>query len=327
MKKALICGISGQDGAYLAHLLLEKGYHVFGASRDAQINPFNNLNALGIRNEIELISINLSDFRSVWQALYKFEPVEIYNLAGLSSVSLSFEQPVEAMESICVGTLNLLEAIRISASATRLYSAGSGECFGNTGGVAADELTPFQPRSPYAVAKSAAFWETVNYRDAYHLHACTGILFNHESPLRPDRFVTRKIVKAACKIAAGEQDQLHLGNISVKRDWGWAPEYVEAMWLMLQQDCAEDYVIATGQNNSVEQFAQTVFSLLGLEFEQHAVTDPDFYRPAEISANKGNPQKAADKLNWRPKTFMRELAEKMVEAEMRQTEFEYTSAS
>ena len=320
MKKALICGISGQDGAYLARLLLDKGYRVHGASRDAQINPFANLNALGIRDDIELVSINLCDFRSVWQTLSRVEPDEVYNLAGLSAVSLSFEQPVEAMESISVGTLNLLEGIRISGRNTHLYCAGSSECFGDTGGAAADETTPFHPRSPYAVAKSAAYWQTANYRDAYGLHACTGILFNHESPLRPERFVTRKIVRAACRIARGKQDKLYLGDISVRRDWGWAPEYVEAMWLMLQQDQANDFVIATGQNNSLEHFAQTVFGLLDLEFDRHALTDPDLFRPADISSNKGNAQKAAEKLGWRPRTFMEGVAEKMVTAELGQAE-------
>jgi GDPmannose 4,6-dehydratase len=320
MKKALICGISGQDGAYLARLLLEKGYQVFGASRDAQINAFDNLVTLGIREEIELISVNLTDFRSVWTALRKVDPDEIYNLAGLTSVGLSFEQPVEAMESISGGTLNLLEAIRISASSSRLYCAGSGECFGDTQGAAADESTPFHPRSPYAVAKSAAYWQTVNYRNAYGIHACTGILFNHESALRPARFVTRKIVKAACRIAKGEQDKLLLGDISARRDWGWAPEYVHAMWLMLQRDHADDYVIATGQNNSVEEFAIAVFGLLDMDFHDFAVSDPNLYRPADIAANMGNPQKAAEQLGWVPETKMEGLAKKMVDAELGKTE-------
>ena len=319
MKKALICGVSGQDGAYLARLLHEKGYDVFGSSRDAQNNPFEKLDALGIRDQIQLVSMNLGDFRSVWQALSKIEPDEIYNLAGMSAVGFSFEYPVEAMESIGVGTLNLLEAIRISQQDIRLYCAGSGECFGDTGDEAAVETTPFHPCSPYGVAKSAAFWQTVSYRDAYGLHACTGILFNHESPLRPERFVTRKIVKAACKIASGSEDKIHLGNISVKRDWGWAPEYVEAMWLMLQQDQADDFVIATGQNDTLEQFAITVFGLLDLDFNQYHVSDPNLYRPADIAANKGNPEKAAAKLGWRPQTFMQGMAEKLVAAELERT--------
>ncbi len=320
MKKALICGISGQDGAYLAQLLLNKGYQVFGASRDSQINTFDNLKALGIRGKTQLLSINLGDFRSVWQTLNKTEPDEIYNLAGMTSVGLSFEQPVEAIESISVGTLNLLEGIRISGKSTRLYCAGSGECFGNTGDVAASEETPFRPRSPYAVAKSAAYWQTANYREAYGIHACTGILFNHESPLRPERFVTKKIVKSACRIAAGGQEKLHLGNIEVKRDWGWAPEYVQAMWLMLQQDKPDDFVIATGKNNSVKQFVSTVFELLDLDLEQHIVSDPELFRPADISSNRGNPGKAAEKLHWQPQTFMQGVASKMLAAELGQAE-------
>ena len=223
MKTALICGISGQDGAYLAQLLLSKGNRVVGTSRDAQISSFGNLVRLGIRDRIEVESAALSDFRSVLQVLIKVEPDEIYNLAGQSSVALSFQQPVETLESISVGTLNLLEAIRFTRQPIKLYNACSGECFGDIAD-AADESTPFRPRSPYAVAKAAAFWEVANYREAYNIFACSGILFNHESPLRPARFVTRKIVSAACRIAAGSREKLQLGNIAIQRDRGWAPE-------------------------------------------------------------------------------------------------------
>ena len=235
-KRALISGISGQDGAYLAKLLLGKGYQVFGTARDAQMASFRNLETLGIRQQVTLLSMALNDFRSVLQTLSKAKPDEVYNLAGQSSVGLSFEQPVETLESISIGTLNLLEAIRFLQQPIRLYSAGSSECFGDTGGAPADETTSFHPRSPYAVAKSAAHWEVANYREAYSLFACTGILFNHESPLRPERFVTRKIISAACRIAAGSGEKLQLGNISIARDWGLASEYVDAMWRMLQQD-------------------------------------------------------------------------------------------
>lgn len=233
-KKALICGISGQDGTYLARLLLEKGYQVHGTARDAQIALFPNLITLGIREQITCHSMALNDFRSVLQVLAAVQPDEIYNLGGQSSVGLSFEQPVETLESISVGTLNLLEAIRFLARSVKLYNAGSSECFGNTDGVPADESTPFRPRSPYAVAKATAFWEVANYREAYSLFACTGVLFNHESSLRPERFVTRKIILAAKRIAAGSKEKLSLGNISIARDWGWAPEYVDAMWRILQ---------------------------------------------------------------------------------------------
>src|SRR5664279_625037 len=235
-KKALISGISGQDGAYLAKLLLEKGYQVFGTARDAQMATFINLEKLGIRQRVTLLSMALNDFRSVLQTLSKVEPDEVYNLAGQSSVGLSFEQPVETLESISIGTLNLLEVIRFLKLPIRLYSAGSSECFGDTGGIPADEYTSFRPRSPYAVAKATAHWAVANYREAYNLYACTGILFNHESPLRPERFVTRKIINSACRIAAGSDIKLQLGNISVARDWGYAPEYVDAMWRMLQQN-------------------------------------------------------------------------------------------
>ena len=253
MKRAFICGISGQDGAYLAQLLLKRGYQVTGSSRDAQISPFANLHRLNLRQEVAVESVAITDFRSVLQALIKVEPDEVYNLAGQSSVALSFQQPVETMESIGIGTLNLLEAIRFLGKPIKLYNACSGECFGDIP-QAADEATPFRPRSPYAVAKAAAFWEVANYREAYQIFACSGILFNHESPLRPARFVTKKIIAAACRIARGSQEKLSLGNITIQRDWGWAPEYVEAMWLMLQQDKPDDYVIATGQSHSLEEF-------------------------------------------------------------------------
>ncbi|HEY9599617.1 MAG TPA: GDP-mannose 4,6-dehydratase, partial [Cyanophyceae cyanobacterium] len=223
MKRALICGVSGQDGAYLAKLLLDQGYTVCGTSRDAQISSFRNLVSLGIRDQIKLESAVLTDFRSVLQVLMKVQPDEIYNLAGQSSVGLSFEQPVETLESISIGTLNLLEAIRFTGAPIKFYNAGSSECFGDIGDQAADEMTPFRPRSPYAAAKAAAFWQVANYREAYGIFACSGILFNHESPLRPQRFVTQKIVSAACRIAKGSQEKLYLGNVNIQRDWGWAP--------------------------------------------------------------------------------------------------------
>src|SRR5947209_591969 len=230
MKRALICGVSGQDGAYLAKLLLEKGYHVVGTSRDAQVANFGNLDRLSIRDQVELESMVLTDFRSTLQTIKKAKPDEVYNLAGQSSVALSFQQPVETMDSISVGTLNLLEAVRFLGSEIRVYNASPSECFGDTGAEAASEQTPFHPRSPYALAKAVAHWAVVNYREAYGLFAANGILFNHESPLRPERFVTKKIVCAACRIRAGRQKAVKLGNLAIQRDWGWAPEYIEAMW-------------------------------------------------------------------------------------------------
>jgi GDPmannose 4,6-dehydratase len=315
-KKALISGISGQDGAFLAQLLLEKGYEVHGTARDAQMATFSNLQRLGMNDQITFHSMALNDFRSVLQVLTKVEPDEIYNLAGQSSVGLSFEQPVETLESISVGTLNLLEAIRFTGRHIKLYNAGSSESFGNTEGLPADEETPFRPRSPYAVAKSTAFWEVANYRDAYDLFACTGILFNHESHLRPERFVTKKIIKSACRIASGSNEKLHLGNISIARDWGSAEEYVEAMWMMLQQEQPEDFVIATGETNSLEDFVAVAFEAVGLSWREHVVSDPSLLRPSEIMISKGNPNKALKKLGWRANRKMRDVIKMITCAEL-----------
>jgi GDPmannose 4,6-dehydratase len=244
-RRALICGVGGQDGSYLARFLLTKGYVVFGTSRDAQGASFRNLHALGIAKQVSTLSMVPEDFRSVFMAVKTAMPDEIYYLAGQSSVGLSFDQPAETIQSAVLGTLNMLEAARMADKQIRLYHAGSSECFGDTDGKAADESTPFNPRSPYAVAKASAFWLVNNYREAYDLYACTGILFNHESPLRPAHFVTQKIVAAAKRIAAGSDEVLTLGRMDIARDWGWAPEYVEAMWRMLQQEHPDDFVIAT----------------------------------------------------------------------------------
>jgi GDPmannose 4,6-dehydratase len=291
---------------------------VVGTSRDAQISSFHNLQHLGIGKEVQTESASLADFRSVLQMLKRFQPDEVYNLAGQSSVGLSFDQPVETIESISVGTLNLLEAIRFLEQDIRFYNAGSSECFGNTNGVPATEVTPFRPRSPYAVAKAAAFWQVANYREAYDIFCCSGILFNHESPLRPERFVTQKIVASACRIAAGSQDTLHLGNISVRRDWGWAPEYVEAMWLMLQQDRPEDYIVATGRTTSLEDFVAEVFSSLGLDWQDHVEQSPTYLRPTDIMESIADPAKAAEHLGWRAKSVMEDVARMMVEEKQRQ---------
>lgn len=317
MKKVLITGISGQDGSYLARLLLGKGYEVHGTARDAQMATFNNLHCLGIKGRITYHSMALNDFRSVLQVLIKVQPDEIYNLAGQSSVGLSFEQPVETLESNGVGVLNLLEAMRFAGRPIKLYNAGSSESFGNTYGEAADELTPFRPRSPYAVAKATAFWEVANYREAYSLFACTGILFNHESPLRPERFVTRKIVNTACRIASGSNEKLCIGDLSIARDWGWAPEYVEAMWLMLQQDSPDDYVIATGEANSLEDFVAEVFNNLNLKWRNYVAFDPSYVRPSEIQFSQGRSGKAAQVLGWEAKNKMRDVVRMMVAAEMK----------
>jgi GDPmannose 4,6-dehydratase len=314
-RKALICGVSGQDGSYLARLLLKKGYEVYGTSRDAQVCPFNNLSRLGIRDKVMTLSMAVNDFRSVFHVLSRIRPHEVYNLAGQTSVSLSFEQPVEAMDSINIGTLNILEAIRITGLPIRLYNASSGESFGDTGDHAADETTPFRPCSPYAVAKASAHWLVANYREAYGLFACNGILFNHESPLRPERFVTKKIISAAIRISNGSDEQLQLGNIDIKRDWGWAPEYVEVMYRMMQRDTAEDFVIATGETRSLSDFIQTTFRLLNLDWDKKVTIDPDLQRPSDIAVSLGNPAKAMKILGWSAQYKMEDIVRMMVEAE------------
>jgi GDPmannose 4,6-dehydratase len=316
--RALICGASGQDGSYLAELLLQKGYEVIGTSRDAQTASFANHDRLGIADRVRRVSMATHDFRSVLQVLKRYEPDEIYNLSGQSSVGLSFEQPVETLDSNIVGTLNLLEVIRFLGRPVRFYNAGSGECFGDSDASGAVETSPFRPRSPYAVAKAAGYWLVANYRDAYSLHASTGILFNHESPLRPERFVTRKVVAAACRIAAGSGEKLHLGNLDVRRDWGWAPEYVEAMWRMLQQSSPDDYVIATGESYSLQEFVAQVFGELQLHWRDHVHVDQDLYRPADIAEGRGNAFKAAKRLGWQAQWRMPQVVAGMVAAERSQ---------
>ncbi|ANV90505.1 GDP-mannose 4,6-dehydratase [Picosynechococcus sp. PCC 8807] len=315
-KTALICGISGQDGAYLAKLLLQKGYIVWGTSRDAQMSSFRNLHILGIKEQVKLISMALTDFRSVLQVITKVEPDEIYNLAGQSSVGLSFEQPVETLDSIAIGTLNLLESVRFLDKPIKIYSAGSSECFGDTGNHPADETMPFRPRSPYAVAKSAAFWQVANYREAYGLFACSGILFNHESPLRPERFVTQKIIATACRIAQGSQEKLYLGNTNIHRDWGWAEEYVEAMYLMLQQDRADDYVIATGETCSLQDFVQYTFEFLDLNWDENVIVDESLFRPTDLTFGRANPSKAKSQLGWEAKYKVQDVVKMMIKAKL-----------
>jgi GDPmannose 4,6-dehydratase len=317
-KRALICGISGQDGTYLARLLLDKGYAVCGTSRDAQVSPFSGLRALGILDRLQLESMAPTDFRSVLQVLTRFAPDEVYMLAGQSSVALSFQQPAETLESNTLGILNVLEAIRFVGLKARLYNAASSECFGNSGDHPANEDTPFRPRSPYAVAKSASYWAVANYREAYGLWVCSGILSNHESPLRPARFVTRKIVRAAVRIARGAQEKLALGDLSVQRDWGWAPEFVDAMWRMLQQPKPQDLVIATGETNSLEAFVETAFAHVDLDWREHVVLDDSFRRPADITCGRADPRRAADVISWRAQLRMRDVVRAMVDAE-RQT--------
>ena len=302
----------------MSKYLLQKGYQVYGTSRDSQISSFRNLSYLGIREQVKLESMSLNDFRSVLQVIKKSNPDEIYNLAGQSSVGLSFDQPVETLDSIATGTLNLLEAIRFIEKPIKFYNAASSESFGDIGDNAADELTPFRPRSPYGVAKAAAFWEVANYREAYNIFACSGILFNHESPLRPARFVTQKIVDAVCQIRRNNLSQLRLGNMAIKRDWGWAPEYIEAMYLMLQQPEADDYVIAAGVSYSLEEeeLVDIAFAHFNLDWREYVVSDASFFRPTDLAINKGNPKKAEEKLNWRANVMMPEMINRMIEARL-----------
>jgi GDPmannose 4,6-dehydratase len=313
--RALICGVGGQDGAYLARLLVDKGYEVWGTSRDAQVASFANLDALGVRRAVTTRSMAPKDFRSVVSTLYDCEPDEIYFLSSQSSVGLSFEQPAETLESICIGTLNLMEAIRMLCRPTRLYHASSSECFGDVGQEPCDESTRFSPRSPYAVAKSSAHWLIQNYREAYNLFACNGILFNHESPLRPTRFVTRKIVSTAARIAAGSAEKLVLGRLDIVRDWGWAPEYVDAMWRMLQTDSPRDYVIATGEAHSLENFVAAAFESADLDWQDHVVFDRTLFRPTDLSWSQGRPERAERELGWQAGYRMMDVVKAMMSAE------------
>ena len=314
-RTALVFGISGQDGAYLAKLLIDQGYQVHGTSRDADGSSHANLRALGVLDRVRLHSATLADFRSVAQTVQTVRPSEIFNLAAQSSVGLSFQQPVETIDSIMHGTINILEAIRFLGLETRFYNASSSECFGNTD-VPADETTPFHPRSPYAVGKAASFWAVANYREAYDLFACSGLLFNHESPLRPPRYVTPKIVRGAADIAERKTDKLTLGALDLTRDWGWAPDYVDAMARMLKHDKPEDFVIATGVPSKLGDFVDAAFRCFGLDWTAHVESDQAFMRPSDISLSVGNPSKAKRLLGWSATTKMPDLVGKLVEAEL-----------
>jgi GDPmannose 4,6-dehydratase len=316
-KRALVFGVTGQDGAYLARLLLDGGYEVFGVSRDREMAEARGLTRVGAAGRVTMLSASLTDFRSVLQVVSDVAPHEIYNLAGQSSVGLSFSQPIETLDSTIVGALNILESMRFLKSNARLYNACSSECFGNVEAGAADERTPFHPRSPYGVGKAAAFWATANYREAYGLFACSGILFNHESPLRPRRFVTQKIIAGAADIAEGKADSLTLGDLGVQRDFGWAPEYVDAMHCMLQIDSPHDYVIATGQTNSLEQFVAAAFETFGLDWKEHVKQDRSLLRPSDIGRSAGDPSRAAAEIGWRAETKMHGVVVKLAEAERR----------
>lgn len=300
--RALICGVSGQDGAYLAQLLLSKGYEVWGTSRNAEINTYSSLKQLGIYGQLHLRSMAPEDFNSVIEVFSDVRPHEIYNLSGQSSVGLSFEKPIETMASISTGTINQLEAIRILNKRIKFFNAGSSEVFGDVGNSKAREDTIFRPQSPYAVAKAAAIWSVSVYRSSFGLKACTGILFNHESPIRHERFVTQKIVSAAKRIAAGSDEKLVLGNLEICRDWGWAPEYVVAMWKMLNREIQEDFVLATGCTQSLGNFAQAVFEEAGLDWRNYVERHSALERPSEPMRISADPSKAESLLGWSANT-------------------------
>jgi GDPmannose 4,6-dehydratase len=312
--RALICGINGQDGSYLAQLLLAKGYEVWGTSRDVQTSALANLKALGIDTQLKLVSMAPNDFRSVLNAFDRSDPDEVYYLCAQSSVGLSFEQPAETLDSIVMGVLNLLEVIRLRKKSVRFYHASSSECFGDTGEQPADEDFPFRPRSPYAVAKASAHWLVSNYRESYKLFACNGILFNHESPLRPTRFVTRKIVQSAKRIAEGSNERLLLGRLDICRDWGWAPEYVDVMWRMLQAEVPDDYVVATGSSCTLEDFVARAFAHWDLDWQAHVDVSRELFRPSDLQFSLGNPAKVLARLDWAAQYRMPDVVRMMSEA-------------
>ncbi len=321
MATALITGITGQDGAYLAQLLLGKGYHVVGAFRRASMVSTARLDALGITDEVELVPFDLTDHGNMRRSIERCEPDEIYNLAAQSFVGVSFEQPVTTGEITGVGVVRLLEAIREVNPYIRFYQASTSEMFGKAP-APQNEDTPFYPRSPYAASKLYAHWTTVNYRESYGMHASSGILFNHESPIRGVEFVTRKITHSVARIKHGLQNELKLGNLESKRDWGYAKEYVEAMHLMLQQPDPDDYVIATGETHSVREFVEAAFEAADLDWEKYVTTDPAFLRPAEVDLLLGDRTKAKEKLGWEPKVAFKELVALMVEADLKRAAFE-----
>ncbi len=325
MKKAIITGVTGQDGSYLAEFLLCKGYEVHGIIRRSSSFNTGRIDIIYQDPHQEgarffLHYGDLCDGTVLRRILERVRPDEVFNLGAQSHVKVSFDEPEYTVDVNAMGTLRVLEAIRDFRERTgkdvRLYQAGSSEMFGKVAEIPQSERTPFYPRSPYAAAKVYAYWQTVNYREAYNLFACNGILFNHESPRRGETFVTRKITRAATRIKLGLQEKLYLGNLEAKRDWGFAGDYVEAMWLMLQHDKPDDYVIATGKNYSVREFLTTVFSRLDLDWEKYVETDPRYFRPTEVDELMGNPEKAMKKLSWRPGVDFDGLVEMMVESDM-----------
>lgn len=327
MKKALITGITGQDGSYLAELLLEKGYEVHGViRRSSSFNTsridhlFHDPHERGTK--LLLHHGDLTDSSSLNQLVKTVKPDEIYNIGAQSHVRVSFDIPEFTADVTGLGALRLLDAIRESGVKTKFYQASSSEMFGSAA-PPQSEKTEFHPRSPYAVAKVFAYWATVNYREAYDMFACNGILFNHESPRRGETFVTRKITRGIASILAGEQDKLYMGNLDAKRDWGYAPDYVEAMWMMLQQDKPDDYVIATGETHSVKEFLSEAFGLVGLDWKKYVEIDPKYFRPSEVDVLLGDASKANKNLGWKPRTTFKELVRIMLEADLKEKELEH----
>ncbi|HZG82378.1 MAG TPA: GDP-mannose 4,6-dehydratase [Brevibacillus sp.] len=316
MKTAFITGITGQDGAYLAKFLLEKGYRVIGLVPRRSTSNLWRLEYLQIADDVEWKEGDLLDLSSLTRAIKGAKPDEVYNLAAQSFVGSSWEQPILTAQVTGMGVLHVLEAIRETDPAIRMYQASSSELYGLIQEPQQSEKTPFYPRSPYAVSKLFGYWMTKNYRESFHMYTCNGILFNHESPLRGPEFVTRKVTQAVARIATQKQKELRLGNIHAKRDWGFAGDFVEAMWLMLQQEKPDDYVIATGKTTTVEEMCKVAFDYVGLNYLDYLVIDPDLYRPAEVDVLLGNPAKAQRELGWSPKTTWEELIHMMVEADL-----------
>ncbi|MHC4740715.1 MAG: GDP-mannose 4,6-dehydratase [Planctomycetota bacterium] len=321
MKKALITGITGQDGSYLAELLLDKGYEVWGLIRRSSSFHTGRIDHIykdpHEHSNLRLVYGDLTDGSNLSAIMGDIQPDEVYNLGAQSHVRVSFDMPIYTVDTDGLGTLRLLEAIRSCGKAVRFYQASSSEMYGTVAETPQTEATPFHPRSPYGCAKVYGYWQTVNYREAYGMFTCNGILFNHESPRRGETFVTRKITRAASRIKLGLQEKLYLGNLDAKRDWGFAGDYVEAMWLMLQQDKADDYVVATGQSRSVREFAELVFGYLDLDWADYIEIDPRYYRPSEVDLLEGDASKAREVLGWRPKVGFEELARMMTDSDMK----------
>jgi len=315
-RRALICGISGQDGCYLAKSLLQRDYEVWGSSRNAELNAFANLRHVGIFDLVQLVSLDLGNQGGLQLLLEHIRPQEIFLLAGQSSVGRSFDSPAETMDSIAMATLNLLEVIRRVDLGIRFYAAGSTECYGDTGEVPANEASPFRPCSPYAVAKASSYWLISSYRRAYGMFACTGILSNHESPLRPLHFVTRKIIRSVALLMTGREQRLLLGNMNVERDWGWAPEYVDAFAAMLRRESPEDYIIATGESHTLFEFVDVAFRFANKHWQDFVTVDEQLMRPTDIRRIRVDPSKAATQLGWRAQFAMKEVIARLLEDEV-----------